>query len=389
MRDRIAKADPDFTAFYTAGKLLREGRGNELYKARAQEEIQQQFATDSDIRRGPLPYIHPSFEALLFLPLSSLAYLDAFLVWEAFNLGMLLAVSLVLRGILSSLQPIPLWEWILALLSFFPIFANFLQGQDAILLLLLLVLSFRSLDSNSPFIAGCWLGLGVFRYHLVVPLVLILGWRHRRMLSGFAATASAAVLLSFAVVGRHAALQYPAYALHWASTPLFGRMPPSLMPNLLGLVTGWPIAPGARWSLQLGVLAVSALLLIVVARTVVARTRNRANDRSRLNLAFACAVITAVLVGYNTGSYDLSLLVLPIALLADYCLGGFEGSPGATRRLVLPAVPLLVSPLWFLLWRQWERMNLMAIFLLWWLYAIRRETLRVAENSGGSAAPLA
>jgi hypothetical protein len=384
VRDRIAKADPDFTAFYTAGTLLREGRGNELYKAGAQEEVQQQFATDSDIRRGPLPYIHPSFEALLFLPLSFLAYPDAFLVWEAFNLGMLLAVSLLLRGILSSLQPTPLWEWILALLAFFPIFANFLQGQDAILLLLLLVLSFRSLDSNSPFVAGCWLGLGIFRYHLVVPLVLILGWRHRRMLFGFAATASAAVLLSFAIVGWHAALQYPEYTLHWASTPQFGRMPPSLMPNLLGLVTGWPIAQGARWPLQLGVLAVSALLLIVVARM-----RNRANDRNLLALAFACAVITAVLVGYNTGSYDLSLLVLPIALLADYCLGGFEGLPGATTRLVLPAVPLLLSPLWFLLWRRWERMNLMAIFLLWWLYAIRRETLRVAENPGGSAAPLA
>jgi hypothetical protein len=384
VRDRIAKADPDFTAFYAAGTLLREGRGNELYKARAQEEVQQQFATDSDIRRGPLPYIHPSFEALLFLPLSFLAYPDAFLVWEAFNLGMLLAVSLLLRGILSSLQPTPLWEWILALLAFFPIFANFLQGQDAILLLLLLVLSFRSLDSNSPFVAGCWLGLGIFRYHLVVPLVLILGWRHRRMLFGFAATASAAVLLSFAIVGWHAALQYPEYTLHWASTPLFGRMPPSLMPNLLGLVTGWPIAQGARWPLQLGVLAVSALLLIVVARM-----RNRANDRNLLALAFACAVITAVLVGYNTGSYDLSLLVLPIALVADYCLGGFEGLPGATTRLVLPAVPLLLSPLWFLLWRRWERMNLMAIFLLWWLYAIRRETLRVAENPGGSAAPLA
>ena len=190
------------------------------------------------------------------------------------------------------------------------------------------------------------------------------------MLSGFAATASAAMLLSFAIVGWHAALQYPAYTLHWASTPLFGRMPPSLMPNLLGLVTGWPIAQGARWPLQLGVLAVSALLLIVVARM-----RNRANDRNLLALAFACAVITAVLVGYNTGSYDLSLLVLPIALLADYCLGGFEGLPGATTRLVLPAVPLLLSPLWFLLWRRWERMNLMAIFLLWWLYAIRRETL--------------
>src|SRR5258708_25261379 len=67
VRGRIAKADPDFTAFYTAGTLLREGRGDQIYNARAQEEAQQAFATDSDIRQGPLPYIHPPFEALLFL----------------------------------------------------------------------------------------------------------------------------------------------------------------------------------------------------------------------------------------------------------------------------------------------------------------------------------
>lgn len=383
VRERIAKADPDFTAFYTAGTLLREGRGHELYKAGAQEEVQQQFATDSDIRRGPLPYIHPAFEALLFAPLSFLAYPAAFLVWEALNLGMLVAVSLLLRSRLGSLRPVPLLEWMLALLAFFPVFTNFLQGQDAILLLLLLVLSFRALDSNSPFAAGCWLGLGVFRYHLVVPLALILGWRHRRMFSGFAASGSAAVLLSFAIVGWQAALLYPAYVLHWTTMPFFGKMPPSLMPNLLGLITGWPFAEATRGTLQVGVLAVSVLLLMSIAIM-----RNRANGRDFLNLTFACAVITAVLVGYNTGSYDLSLLVLPLALVADYCLGGSVGLPEATRRLVLPAVPLLVSPLWFLLWRQWERMNLMAIFLLWWLYAIGRVTLPVAEKPGGSVAPL-
>lgn len=385
MRDRIAKGDPDFTAFYTAGTLLREGRANELYQARAQAEVQQQFTSDSDIRRGPLPYIHPPFEALLFLPLSLLEYPHALLVWEVLNLGMLVAVSLLLRGILSSLQPVPLWEWILALLAFFPIFANFLQGQDAILLLLLVVLSFRRLDSNSPFVAGCWLGLGVFRYHLVVPLALILGWKHRRMLSGFAATAFSAVLLSFAIVGWHAALQYPAYALHWAATPFYGRMPPSLMPNLRGLLTGWQIAHDARWVSQLAVLAGSVLLLVTIAHVIVARMRARANDQKLLNLTLACAVITAVLVSYNTGSYDLSLLVLPLALIADYCLGA--GWP-QTTRLFLPALPLIVSPLWFLLWRPWEKMNLMAIFLLWWLYAICRETRREAQNPGNIAAPL-
>jgi len=388
VRGRIAKADPDFTAFYTAGTLLREGRGDQIYNSRAQEEAQQAFATDSDIRQGPLPYIHPPYEALLFLPLTFLPYREAFVVWDALNLGMLLAISLMVRRTLPLLQPIPLWEWVLALLAFFPVFATLLQGQDAILMLLLLVLSFRALDSKSEFIAGCWLGLGVFRFHLVIPLVLILGlWKYRKLVIGFAATASSALVISITIVGWRTALRYPAYTWHWASIPGFGKMPPSLMPNLLGLVTGWPLPEHVRWPLQWGVLAGSAVLLIAVAcmRNLgddrrLPQDRKLENDRSVLNLSFACAVIAAVLVGYNTGAYDLSLLVLPLALIVDHCLGVSAELPWVRARLVLPCLPLLISPLWFLLWRRWERINLMAIFLLWWLFAIRREIERIRGN---------
>lgn len=105
-------------------------------------------------------------------------------------------------------------------------------------------------------------------------------------------------------------------------------------------------------------------------------------------LSLACALIAAVLVAYNTGSYDLCLLILPLALVADYCLRRLPELAEARRKILLPAVPLLLSPLWFLLWRRWERINLMAIFLLGWLYAIRREILRLSENAAGRADPL-
>jgi len=154
VRERIAKGDPDFTSFYSAGVLLREGHGDQLYNGYAQQQVQQQFANDSDIRRGPLPYIHPAYEALLFAPLTLLTYQAAFLVWEGLNLTLLVTIAVLLRRSLPSLQPVPGWEWGLGLLAFFPVFANFLQGQDAVLLLFVFVLCFRALESNSELIAG-------------------------------------------------------------------------------------------------------------------------------------------------------------------------------------------------------------------------------------------
>jgi len=368
--------DPDFTAFYAAGKIVRAGRGAELYTARTQLGTQREFTSDSDIRRGPLPYIHPPFEALIFLPLTFLSYRYAFVSWELLNLAMLFGAVLKLRDWSPALEHIPPWQLALAGLAFFPVFANFHQGQDAILMLLVVVLAFRDLERGADLRAGCWLGLGVFRYQIIVPLVLILGlWGRRKLLLGFAATTLAAGLLSLAVVGWPGAVQYVAFVWHWASELSFGRTPPALMPNLLGLVTGWPGLTSPAWPGQLVVLACSAGLLI----WIVALGRF-ANDKRGSQLGFACAVLAALLVGYSTNSYDLALLLLPLAIVVDHCLGESSMRQAERTALVAPAIPLLISPLWFFLWLRWERINLIAVFLLWWLYAIAQEMRRLEKE---------
>ena len=76
LRGRIEQGYPDFTAFYTAATLLRHGLGHQLYNPKIQYEAQESFAGNISSRRGPLPYIHPPFEALIFLPLTLLPSSD-------------------------------------------------------------------------------------------------------------------------------------------------------------------------------------------------------------------------------------------------------------------------------------------------------------------------
>jgi len=378
MRSRIARGDPDFTAFYTAGQMLRLGRRAELYDPAAQQAVQRGFSTDSDLRRGPLRYIHPPFEALLFLPFAFLSYGGAFALWDVLNLGLVAAISLLLRRTLLSDFDLRLWEVVLALLAFFPVFANLFQGQDAIVLLLVVVLAFRSLDLRADFVAGCWLGAGLFRYHLVIPLVLIFAlWGRRKIVLGFAVAAGAALLVSLTLVGWQATIQYPGYLWLWASVPGFGRTPPSLLPNLLGLMTGWSLLDNIQGLLQLAVLALSIGVVIMVARM-----KKAANDPRFFNLSFACAVVAALLVGYNTSTYDLCLLVLPLALVARYCYRELPQRREEFVALLSPVLPLLVSPLWFLVGIYWQKFNLVAIFLVWWLYAMRNEMLRNRAVAG-------
>ena len=373
VRGRIARADPDFTVFYTAGKILREGKGSQLYNPRIQQQVQTEFATNSDIRVGPLPYIHPPFEAVLFIPLTLLPYGEAFAVWSLINLSFLFAVCWLLRSTLPSLCRLKTWQLLLICLAFFPVLANFHQGQDAVLLLLVVTLAFRALGRDALFAAGCWIGLGIFKYHLILPLALILGtWKGRKLVSGFALVSSAATLVSLGLVGGREALEYPSYAWHVVSQPALGGIPFRRLPNLLGLIAGWPFLENAGWFIQVAVAAASIGLVIAVTFL-----RRDAADPKSWNLSVACAVIASVLVGYSTNTYDLCLLILPLALVADHWFQQSDSNRGATTRLVAPAFALCLSPLWFFLWMRWERMNLMAIFLLWWLFTIRSEVVRV------------
>ena len=366
VRTRIARGDPDFTAFYAAATLVRSGHAVDLYNPSAQFREQAQFTHDSELRRGPLRYIHPPFEALLFVPFAFFPYGTAFVLWDLANLGMLVAVAILLRGTLLPDSGFHLWDLLLGLLAFFPIFANFFQGQDAILLLLVVALAFRAMKLQADFLAGSWMALGLFRFQLVIPLVLVLAlWGRRRIALGFVSMAAVLLLVSAAMVGWGSMLRYPAYLWLWASVPGSGRTPPSLFTSLLGLVTGWPRLDRIHWLVAL-VLIVSAALV-----TLVARLKNLAQEARFFDLCFTCAVLASVLVGYNTSTYDLALLVVPLAVMLREEITG-----PMPAGLLLPILPLLISPFWFLIGMHWQNFNVIAMLLLWWLFATRHELLR-------------
>ncbi len=177
--DLIRKGYPDFSTFYSGAGIVRQGLGRQLYDEQTQYKVQQQFAAGVKIRQGPLPYIHPPFEALLFIPFTWAPYPVAFVLWDLVNLLFLVALFYILRNSVPWMGQVSVAVWILGCLAFFPVFFALLQGQDILMLVLLFGAVYVLLRRNSDLAAGCCLGLGVFRFHLVLPLVLILLYRKR------------------------------------------------------------------------------------------------------------------------------------------------------------------------------------------------------------------
>ena len=357
VRESVRKGYSDFTIYYCAGTIVRRGLGPQLYANVTQFKVQREFSPEVVIRLDALPYNHPPFEAAFFAPFASLSYPSAFALWALANLAMLISLPFLLWPELHHLQNYsPLFE-ILASLAFFPIFFTLLQGQDAILLLFLYTLAFLCLKKNRDILAGGWLALGLLKPHLILPFILLLLVQGRKkVLYGFLPMTAVLALVSIAVVGRQGMLLYPGYVLRLEDTMARGAIMPSDMPNLRGIL--YVLLRGDSYVGTVALVASVGLLLFTAWRS-----RRRA---SLIDLNFSLGVVATVLVSYHGLGYDLSMLMLPILLLANELLGKDKDKDGKDKVrgwpdfLTIAAIAVLsFSPLSLLLLMRSNRLALM------------------------------
>lgn len=282
----------DLRVVYTPGYMLRTGQRQEIYDFTAVRRNQdRRVAADG----GALPFLHPAYEALLFVPLSFIPYNAAYRVWAAVNLGILGLIYYFLRPCLSDLCRIgPAWALPALLLGFMPIAFTILEGQDSLLLLLILVASYRRIRS-SEIAAGALLGLGIFRFQVLLPVVgLFLIWRGVRLVAGWLAVSTAMIAISAAITGVVAQIQYVRLLGH------MGRVSDWLlirrMPNLRSLF----VASG----LSLWVLVLVSSIIFSLAALV----GFRQDARQRFLLSISVSVLTT----YYLFLHDASILALPL-----------------------------------------------------------------------------
>src|ERR1035441_4763359 len=73
----------DFSSFYCAAQIVRQGLGRDLYDLKTQVEFQLKVASVHAF------YNHPPYEALLFVPLTYFSYRTAYIIWTFASLGLL------------------------------------------------------------------------------------------------------------------------------------------------------------------------------------------------------------------------------------------------------------------------------------------------------------
>jgi len=356
----IAIGLSDFASFYTAAEILREGRGHELYDLNLQAAVQRSVMPEAVRERGGiLPYNHPAFEAIVFLPLTVFSLQTAFRIWFSINVGLLFAVIGALRKYLPLLGQAPFYLWAGACFSFPPIVITLIQGQDSIALLFFYCLAFIALSREAEFSAGSWIAAGLFKFQIAIPFIVPFLLRKRwGIIAGFCFVATLLLIISLGTVGFASLLQYPNYLWKLDHDPTFGWLVPFRTPNLRGLILSLPLSIYPRLC--------AALLAILSGMLVLAggfAWRNGSTPKySSLYRAFSGNLLMSVLLSYHILVHDLSVLFLALLLVVENSLGGSD-IVGWIRIATWACLALLWSPLYFVVMRI-DRLDILAMVFL-------------------------
>jgi hypothetical protein len=282
----------DFLSFYTGAYLTSHGMASQLYDPAAQWAMEKRLAP-SNVEL--VPFIRPPFYAILLSPLGRLPFGAAFTCWSLLQIGVLAACFA--------------WAWrrfgMVALMMgciSVPAAIGIAHGQDGVLFLAVMIVSYTLAEKKRDFAAGAVLGLLLVKFHLtplwVVAMMLEKRWK---MLAGFAATSAAAVGVSLAVIGLDGIRTYAALLqnrdLRWLSPA------PEFMISLQGL--------GAN----LGITAVTAYAAGAVAVVALFLT---GLQNAPLWRVYAVTTAASLLLAPHVYGYDAAML-LPGLWMAAFC----------------------------------------------------------------------
>jgi Glycosyltransferase family 87 len=376
--DQVRSGYSDFISFYTAGKILQQGAAERLYDLKLQYDIQREYAPTVNIRAGALPYVRPAFEAWLFVPFARLHYQTAFLLWDFVSIILLIAITVLARSQIPGLQQIPFILLISCVLSYFPVFIMLLQGQDSALLLLVFFLAYLALRAGNETRGGMLLGLGTFKFPLVIPFMIpFLLAKRVRLLTGFFLTSLLLLGISAFTTGLRSFSTYPNFLLSIDQLAR-GVNDPRAMPNIRGLVS---VVLGSHVSLTTLNCVVVVVSLFVVG-WLAAKHRLFVPDGGRLfALAFSLNLVVTILVSYHAHVFDLVLLLPFLAISTGRLLSPNELAPWSQQLLSTAVGLVLFSPLYFVLSLLSRYTTVLALILIGACFALSRTIMDLECSS--------
>jgi hypothetical protein len=243
------------------------------------------------------------------------------------------------------------------MLSFYPIALALMQGQDSILLVMLLAAALHFLRRGRDSIAGLVTGMGLFKFQIVLPIALLfLLWRRWRFLGGFSAATFIAGLVSVLVTGGSQTMKFVQSIMSVGGGIAAGAgsiqfpLRISIMANLRGLVENLCASALSPETVKILIFVLSAAVILWVGVDTLEKT---------IGDSLVVAIVASVLVSYYLFIHDLSVLFIPV-------LVALNRSASRVCLLSISAAMVWISPtLVFLIPGRFYLVAMVVMTFLW------------------------
>ena len=309
----------DFLNLYTGASLAAEGRFSELHDVDAQFAREQELIGEIE---EVVPFVRPHFYALALAPLAWLSYKAAFGTWILLQTALLVGCWIWARRLFGP-------DSLVFAALYVPTAAGILSGQDCVILAVLAIAAYTLAEGGRDLRGGLVLGLGLFKFHLLlfVPLAMLL--RRPKMLLGFAVTGAVAASLSPLLGGR---IGIESYISLLTNKDLARLSPaPERMINIHALALNAGID---HIALKIFGIVVVALLVVIAARS------------APLWRWMTAAIAGSILAVPHVYGYDAGIL-LPLLLLTVFrSKDPYSRFLATTFLTPLPFLALSIGPPW-------------------------------------------
>jgi hypothetical protein len=302
------RAEPvvDFPAFYSAGRLYREGQ--RVYDLQAQCEAQKGLTT-----LECFPFPHPP----VLLPVIALTAVDNFgLAYRLYGVFIIFLFSLCLFPLNRLAERDSLKTT--ALITFLPTWMAVIATQSTPLALLGVLFWVMFLVKGRDFVAGIALSLSLVKPHIAVALAVPLLFARRRAFFGFCAGGAALVAYSFLLIGAEGFKDFVDIARLMSKGEGY-YINQHRMFNVAGALSRSGLNTFWAWPAYVAGVAIVSLLW-----------RKAGTGLPLLGVGVVVATLTAP----HLHLHDLSLLIVPMLLLPAWSsvliTGGLSASLGTT-----------------------------------------------------------
>lgn len=301
----------DYGVFHTAARMVAQGEGSHLYDLETVRQEQAIIYGPPPEKNPLLPFYNPPAFAALLVPLTFLPMNVAAGLFLMVSVGALLAAGWLLWRH-SRLRGVGTWLWVAAVVSFLPLQDAIYHGQLSFFLLFIWTASFLLFARGRERLAGATLALLLIKPHMMIlPLVILLWKRRWQALQGVALTAAGGIILSVLASGPGILWTYPNFLREAAGWDDSNGIAIWFMFGWNGLFRAL-LGPGQHATVSLWALALS--VPTVLACLVAWRGPWDASGRG-FGTRFAALVLAVLLINPHLYRQDLSMLLLPAALV--------------------------------------------------------------------------